>query len=43
MLKEAEADALAYLDFPYGHHVRLRTDNVQERAGRELKRRSCAV
>lgn len=26
--EEAEADAPAYLDFPYGHHVRLRTDNV---------------
>lgn len=38
--EEAEADAPAYLDFPYEHHVRLRTDNVQERANRELKRRS---
>lgn len=28
-LEEAEADALAYLDFPYEHHVRLRTNNVQ--------------
>ena len=28
VLEEAEADALAYLDFPYEHHVRLRTDNV---------------
>lgn len=27
-LEEAEADALAYLDFPYEHHVRLRTNNV---------------
>lgn len=41
--EEAEADVLAYLDFPYGHHVRLRTDNVQERANRELKRRSRVV
>lgn len=43
MLEEAEADALAYLDFPYEHHVRLRTNNVQERANRELKRRSRVV
>lgn len=38
--EEAEADAPAYLDFPYEHHVRLRANNVQERANRELKRRS---
>lgn len=38
--EEAEADALAYLDFPYARHRRLRTNNVQERANRELKRRS---
>nr|WP_283171698.1 transposase [Curtanaerobium respiraculi] len=43
VLEEAEADALAYLDFPYEHRVRLRTNNVQERANRELKRRSRVV
>ena len=43
MLEEPEADALAYMDFPYEHHVRLRTNNVQERANRELKRRSRVV
>lgn len=43
LLEEAEADALAYLDFPYTHHRRLRTNNVQERANRELKRRSRVV
>ena len=43
LLEEAEADALAYLDFPYEHHVRLRTNNVQARANRELKRRSRVV
>lgn len=26
LLEEAEPDALAYLDFPYAHHVRLRTN-----------------
>lgn len=43
VLEEAEADAPAYLDFPYEHHVRLRTNNVRERANRELKRRSRVV
>jgi transposase-like protein len=43
LLEDAEADALAYLDFPYIHHKRLRTNNVQERANRELKRRSRVV
>ena len=43
MPEEAEADAPAYLDFPHGHHVGLRADNVQERANRELKRRSRVV
>ena len=39
MLEEAEPDALAYLDFPPSHRKRLRADNVQERASREIKRR----
>ena len=43
LLEDAECDALAYLDFPYEHHRRLRTNNVQERANRELKRRSRVV
>ena len=40
MLEEAEPDALAYLDFPPAHWKRLRTNNVQERTNREIKRRS---
>lgn len=40
MLEEAETDALAYLDFPYKHRVRPRTNNVRGRANRELRRRS---
>lgn len=36
---EAEANAPACLGFPYEHHVKLRTDNVQQRFNRELKRR----
>ena len=43
LLEEAEPDALAYLDFPFEYHRRLRTNNVQERANRELKRRSRVV
>lgn len=43
LLEDAEADALAYLDFPYEHHVRLRTNNVQERANEEIKRRAKVV
>ena len=43
LLEDTEPDALAYLDFPYSHHVRLCTNNVQERANREMKRRSCIV
>ena len=43
VLEEAEADAPAYLDFPYEHHVGLRANNVQECANRELKRRSRVV
>ena len=41
--EEAEADAPAYLDFPYEHHAGPRADNVQERADRELKRRGRVV
>ncbi|MGI6033518.1 MAG: IS256 family transposase [Coriobacteriales bacterium] len=43
LLEDAEADALAYLDFPREHHVRLRTNNVQERANEEIKRRTKVI
>ena len=43
ILEEAEPDALAYLDFPQTHWKRLRTNNVQERTNREIKRRSRVV
>lgn len=43
LLEEAEVDALAHLDFPVEHRRRLRTDNVQERANRETRRRSRVV
>ena len=40
MLEEAEPDAPACLDFPPSHWKRLRTNNLQERTNREIKRRS---
>ena len=43
LLEEAEADALAYLDFPADHRRRIRTNNVQERTNREIKRRTRAA
>lgn len=43
VLEEAEPDALAYLDFPPLHWKRLRTNNVQERAELDIKRRSRVV
>ena len=43
VLEEAEPDALAYLGFPPTHWKRLRTNNVQERTNREIKRRSRVV
>ena len=42
-LEDAEPDALAYLDFPASHWKRLRTNNVQGRANREMKRGSRVV
>ena len=42
VMESAEADALAHLDFPAGHR-RIRTNNVQERLNREIKRRSRVV
>lgn len=43
LMRNAASCAPARLDFPYAHHRRLRTNNVQERANRELKRRSRVV
>ena len=43
MLEEAEPDAPAHLDFPPSHWKRPRTDNVQERTSREIKRRPRVV
>lgn len=43
IMEGAEADALAYLDFPEVHRRRIRTNNMQERANREVKRRARVV
>lgn len=43
IMEGAEADALAYLDFPEAHRRRIRTNSVQERRNREIKRRTRAV
>ena len=43
LLEDAREDALAYLAFPAEHRLRVRTNNVRERANREIKRRTDAV
>ena len=43
VLLEAEEAALAYLAFPGTHRTKIRTNNVQERANREIKRRTRVV
>lgn len=43
LLESAAPDALQYLSLPAEHWRRVRTNNVQERANRELKRRYRSV
>lgn len=43
VLLEVEDEALAYLAFPNSHWPKIRTNNVQERAMREIKRRTRVV
>ena len=43
LLEEAEPAALAYLDLPREHRLWIRTNNVQERMNREIKRRTSVV
>ncbi len=43
IMEGAEEDALACLDFPEAHRRRIRTNNVQERRDREIRRRTRAV
>ncbi len=43
LLEEAEPAALAYLDLPREHRLWIRTNNVQERMNREIRRRTSVV
>ena len=43
LLESAREDAQQYLSLPPGHWRRVRTNNVQERANREIKRRYRSV
>jgi transposase-like protein len=43
VFSEAREDALAFMSFPEAHWAKIRTNNVQERANREIKRRYRAV
>ena len=42
-LAGAQEDCLVYMDFPSSHWRKIRTNNVQERTNREIKRRSRVV
>ena len=42
-LEGAGGDCLAYMSFPRAHWPEIRTNNVQERANREIKRRTRVV
>ena len=42
-MDEAEADVLAYMDFPAAHRVKLHSTNPLERLNGEIKRRSDVV
>ena len=43
LLEGAEADVLTYLDFPAEHRRCIRTNNLQGRMNREIKRRSLVI
>jgi len=42
-MDEAEADVLAYMDFPTAHRVKLHSTNPLERVNGEVKRRTDVI
>lgn len=40
---EGIAETLTYMDFPYQHWLRIRTNNTMERVNREIRRRTRAI
>lgn len=42
-LEEGVEETLTYMDFPYQHWLRIRTNNTTERVNREIKRRARAI
>lgn len=42
-VEDSIEETLAYMDFPYEHWVRIRTNNVIERLNREIRRRTRVV
>ncbi|WOX39559.1 transposase, partial [Serratia marcescens] len=42
-MDDAEADVLAYFDFPKAHRVKLHSTNTLERLNKEVKRRADVV
>ena len=43
MMDEAEADVLAYMDFPAAHRTKLHSTNPLERVNGEVKRRTDVI
>ena len=42
-VEEGIDETLTYMDFPYQHRLRIRTNNTMERVNREIKRRTRAI
>jgi len=42
-VEEGIDETLTYMDFPYQHWLRIRTNNTMERVNREIKRRTRAI
>lgn len=42
-LEDGIEETITYMDFPYQHWTRIRTNNTIERLNREIKRRTSAI